>query len=423
MSTPENAVLQLIEEMAQPSLHSPICKCTMCMKSKIPLSQRDRHEEGLKSTMVDRRNPDDPVRPLMKATEAHAIIQAGTKIDMLQATGINPRALSMRTDSVPLMEPREITIRATWKNRHQEAAISGRDASVFGGLGVLLVPANFSVIDIPKMNALAAPERFLDKYGAKLVPLETPVELEAVDDPELENLYLVQYDWDPDYIEQYVMHKQGGGGLFVETHPFPHVFTPLSPDCGGALILGVANKDNTFSFTSLTIPFGYTMQVDSNVIHGDSFFTGPYAIALTETELADSVLFRQETSSRDIQRVSQTPVQGVQLPLLAEYRLAKAINHDLLINVVLHYKADESLEFFLKLPPDVLSKVQQVSEVAQDAYQQRRSWIESIEEIDEPKVDDLENIRYHTFFKMPKSHPARTDKAQEDLPTNKGPGK
>ena len=222
------------------------------------------------------------------------------------------------------------------------------------------------------------------------------------------------------------MKKEGGGGIFVETHPFPQIFAPKSKNCDGALLLGVDNKDKTFSFVAFRIPFGFSMKIQADVIHGDSFFVGPYAIALTQTELADSVLFRQDTPSREIQKVIQTPFHGVQLPILAEYRLAKAINHALLIDLVLHHKTDEDLEFFLKLPTDVLRNVQQVSEAAQEAYQQRSSWVESfVEEVDEPEVEpDKENIRYHTFFKMPKSHPAVTDKADkvlEERPTNKGP--
>ena len=38
--------------------------------------------------MVDRRNPKNPDRPLMKATTAHAIIQAGSAVDMMNATGL-----------------------------------------------------------------------------------------------------------------------------------------------------------------------------------------------------------------------------------------------------------------------------------------------------------------------------------------------
>ncbi|HGC5942164.1 TPA: hypothetical protein ACIZCU_003029, partial [Legionella pneumophila] len=66
--------------------------------------------------------------------------------------------------------------------------------------------------------------------------------LDTVDKSSLENLYLVQYQWDADYIQDYVMHVRGGGGLFVETHPFLHVFTPLFPACRGALILGSSVK-------------------------------------------------------------------------------------------------------------------------------------------------------------------------------------
>ena len=113
------------------------------------------------------------------------------------------------------------------------------------------------------------------------------------------------------------MHPKGGGGLFVETHPFPHVFTPLAKECSGALILGINNKDGSFTFAAFQIPFGYTMKIAANVIHGDSFFVGPYAIALTDTELADSVLFKQEVPDRAIQYVTQTPTKDFGLPVLA----------------------------------------------------------------------------------------------------------
>ncbi|RUR11370.1 hypothetical protein [Legionella sp. km772] len=406
MSTREEEVRKLVEKMGTPESHSAICKCPMCMKGeKIPLAERNKHMEGLKSTMVDRRNPDNPTRPLMKATEAHAIIHAGTAVNMREQTGIPYTPPPKKPDEIT---PRELTVQATWKNRHQEKAVSGRDASVFGALGVLLIPKDIGVVDIPKMDASAVPERFLKKYGAQLVSLDTPVELEDVEDDSLRDLFLVQYDFDPDYIEDYVMKTMGGGGLFVETHPFPHVFTPLSKDCAGALILGVDNHNGTISFAAFKIPFGYTMKVNSNVIHGDSFFTGPYAIALTETELADSVLFRQETGRRDIQRVRQTPIEEMlHLAILAEYRLAKAVNHAILINIMNHSKASEESRNFLRgVPSDVL-----------DAVSERTSWVESIEVLD----DDMpEKIEHHAFFKAPKSRLAITDTPTPRTPTPGG---
>ncbi len=344
---------------AAPRAHSEICQCAMCMTNRLNASDTMEHEQGLKSSMVDRRNPDDPVRPLMKATAAHSIIKAGTSINMLEILGLD-QGIIPRYDML-VTSPQELTLPATWKNKSQEAAKSGESASVFGSLGVLLVRPSFNIIEIPKMNALAVPQSFLKKYGAELIALDSPIEMEPTEHEELENLYLVQYDFDEDYIEQYVMHAQGGGGLFVETHPFPHVFTPLSPDCGGALILGVDRGDGGFDFASFVIPFGFTMKIASNVIHGDSFFVGPYAIALTDTELADSVIFKQENPTRDIQPILQRPVIAIKLPILAEYRLARAVNFMMMIEKMRHDPlVSQRLNFFQpaqKVKPSVVEEL------------------------------------------------------------------
>ncbi len=322
------------QTVSAPRAHSDLCRCSMCMKIKLPADVAKEHEQGLKSSMVDRRNPDNPTTPLMVSTTAHGIIKAGTTVNLLQLTGVDKSMIP--TYHVEKVEPEELRLQASWKNKSQEQAKSGASASVFGHLGVLLVRPTFNVIEIPKMNALAVPTSFLEKYGAELIPLDVPIAMEPTEHQELENLYLVQYDWDENYIKQYVMHAMGGGGLFVETHPFPHVFTPLAPTCEGALILGVDRGKGQFDFASFQIPFGYTMKIASNVIHGDSFFVGPYAIALTDTELADSVIFKQENVNRDIQPIVQRPVNAVKLPLLAEYRLARAVNLNMLIEKVCH---------------------------------------------------------------------------------------
>ncbi|MGL5742838.1 MAG: hypothetical protein ACRCXC_09995 [Legionella sp.] len=358
--------------------HSSICRCSLCMPTKIPEQYVDKHYHALQSTMVDRRNPDAPIKPLMLAKEAHAILHTGSTVDMLEATGINKRDLP-KARPVPIVWPRELTVKAKWMNKDQEKAKSGRDASVFGSLGVLAVSKNVSVVDIPKMNAWSVPQAFLEKYGAELIPLDQPFTLDAVEHKELETLFLVEYEWDPAYIEEYVMNQRGGGGLFVETHPFPHVFTPLSPKCSGALILGVDRGDGAFDFASFEIPFGYTMKVGSNVIHGDSFFVGPYAIALTETELADSVILKQDTVKREIQTVKQTAIPQVTLPLLTEHRLASELdpkivemNNHMMIEKIRHEgAAGKWLGFFQHLPPDVLSEVRDLSSEAQEAYDQR----------------------------------------------------
>lgn len=124
------------------------------------------------------------------------------------------------------------------------------------------------------------------------------------------------------------------------------------------------------------------MLIDSNVIHGDSFFVGPYAIALTETELADSVLFKQANPARDIQKVAQVPREDVfystKLPILAEHGLALRINDMMLVNK-LQGERTEGYRFFQrtdvpeKLKQDVLaaykrffSRPHEIEDVAPD---------------------------------------------------------
>ncbi|KTD14529.1 hypothetical protein Lgra_0560 [Legionella gratiana] len=354
------------------SKHADVCTCTMCMKSKLSAEVVSEHLHALQSTMVDRRNPDVPgSKPLMKAAKAHAILKAGEEIDMLDATGINELDIPSSSGAIQITRPQELTIKATWKDKNQEHGVSGRDASVFGGLGVLTIPPDVPVMDIPKMNALAVPSAYLAKYGAELIPLEKSFTLDAVEDESLKNLYLVEYQWDADYIQDYVMNQRGGGGLFVETHPFPHVFTPLSPECGGALILGVKRDDGSFDFAAFEIPFGYTMKIGSNVIHGDSFFVGPYAIALTETELADSVLLKKDTPTRPIQQVTQKPTPTFTIPLFEENRLTTQVNHKMMVDKIRHEGVvGKDLSFFKQLPKEVLTEVRHLSEDSQEAYDQ-----------------------------------------------------
>lgn len=308
----------------------------MCMKSsRISIEEIKRYSDPLKATMVDRRNPENPVKPLMKAVEAKNILHAGSSVDMLKATGLTKASLLSHHNIQPI-EPREVTIQAEWKNKDQEQAKSGCDASVFGGLGVLLVAPNDKALTIPTMNALAVPTSFLKKYNAELIPVEKSIDLEPALDESLETLYLIEYEFGKEYVEQYALKMKGGGGLFVETHPFPQIFTPLSPDCSGGLILGINKGHNEYSFAAFQIPFGYTMKINSMAIHGDSFFVGSYAIALTDTKLADSVLFRKNTPDRDIQQVKQVMVKPAKPPFMAEYRLFKEASRNMLLEKLHH---------------------------------------------------------------------------------------
>ncbi len=106
------------------------------------------------------------------------------------------------------------------------------------------------------------------------------------------DLILAKYRYAKNYVKDFLTEVGGGGGYFVETHNFPHIHVPLSPDCEGYLIVGKQLSADTFTFTAFRIPFGYALHTPANTIHGDGTIVGEYAIAVaTAAAKADTVLF------------------------------------------------------------------------------------------------------------------------------------
>lgn len=288
-----------------------VCSGNLCVPSSAAPDVLERHKAKIAATFVDRRSASD--HPLMQATQFLGMVQPGASFNLSQAFDLSVDKASLAPESAdsPEQVAKELAVCGQWRNRKQEIGVSGRDANVFGALGVLAVEAEFGVLNIPVQNALSVSPTFLQAYGAQLVPVDQTFTVPATGDTGeevIDTLYMTEYTWNPGYIAEYVMKPNGGGGLFVETHPFPHIFTPLEATCGGALILGRQGTcSENYYLAAFKIPYGYSMVVDSNVIHGDSFFTGKYAIALTETELADSVLLKcGDVEDRAIKCVSQS---------------------------------------------------------------------------------------------------------------------
>ena len=205
-------------------------------------------------------------------------------------------------ETVGLSSVPTLTLHAHWYTAAEKQVVTGKDANVFGKSGALqLIGEDIKRITIPVVDARMFDAKACAFFGMQLLQTKSdPVDL---DTGHFSALYMVRYRFHKEYVEKYVLNKQCGGGLFVETHDFPHVFTPLSPACGGGLIIGKKLGSHHFMFVGVRIPHGYTLKINANVIHGDSFFTGPYGIALTEDLPADTVIMRSQVG--EIVRVDQ----------------------------------------------------------------------------------------------------------------------
>ncbi|GEM_PF-1931721 len=205
----------------------------------------------------------------------------------------------------------------------------GASANVFGGTGSLFVNEsfiNFPVVrwDHPKFADITA------YYGAILLQPNEPFYM-GYD----KEIFGMEYDTSlPGYIQDYVMQDWGGGGLFVEHHPFPHIWFPnprageedsnicrvllgrVIPENGeqlneqrldyicdedGCKLIAGKKENPEYRFTVFEIPSdqGYALAVDECTIHNDSFCNGKEVVFLADTK-ADTVALRETAPFQNI---------------------------------------------------------------------------------------------------------------------------
>lgn len=244
----------------------------------------------IKSVMLTRyavkKGEPDKDKPVMTTGRNVAFIEKGVSnwhFDVAKRDSFVPSSV----------EPPMIRVKAQWLTAQQalEAGIkvvSGGSANVFGVMGTLLVPDAFR---IPTVTATPENVRY---YGLQLI--ESGHDF-AVTSPQYQTA-LMEYDYTKDYKKDFLMQKFGGGGIFVETHDFPHIHYPTSESCGGYIVIGKQLDAEEFSFTAFRIPYGYALYTPSYTIHGDGTLVGVYALTVADGGLAsaDTVLMYNENT-------------------------------------------------------------------------------------------------------------------------------
>ncbi len=219
-----------------------------------------------------------------------------------------------------------VVVKAKWISGKEGGLLPsiGASSNVFGSTGSLLVNemnVDFPVLDINHIDF----HETLHYYGAKLLEPFEPFSMEFD-----KLLFGMEYDTSlPAYIKDYVMEPYGGGGLFVEHHPFPHIWFP-NPDeaeketniCRILLgrIVPKNKKENAkinkyenkcleiegdpekpeYHFTVFRIPSdGHALAVDECSIHNDSFCKGKQVVFLADTS-ANTVALRETAPFKNI---------------------------------------------------------------------------------------------------------------------------
>jgi hypothetical protein len=251
----------------------------------------DDSREIFESIIISRFSVKDQDDEVLKTDSGLTFVEHGTtswKL-VLAETGILVHSTGSQTyaTSNSSGRPDVVSVKAAWY-KPDEARRSGLNiqaggnANVFYGLGAILVPDGFQI------PVVTATKENVAYYGLTL--LENGQAFELFSDEF--SMVLTKYRYAKNYRNDFLTEVAGGGGYFVETHNFPHIHAPLSPDCGGYMTIGKRLSTDEFNFTAFRIPYGYALHTPANTIHGDGTIVGEHAItvAITSAE-ADTVLF------------------------------------------------------------------------------------------------------------------------------------
>lgn len=220
-----------------------------------------------------------------------------------------------------------------WTAAVDGAGIQGLDGSsnVFGSTGQLICDTD--TLDFPILQYGTTTEQqqiYLDTlayYGGTLLRPCEEFTLGFIQD-----LWGIQYDQKlPDYITEYQFGPTKGGGLFVEHHPFPHIWLPAQgadPVFGNKTISRIllgrrvdsSHEDGyyrtvqteQFYFTMFEVPGdGSALAIRPQCIHNDSFTEGAQTVFLANTA-ANTVALRHSAP------ISQMSVNGIPVCQLPE---------------------------------------------------------------------------------------------------------
>ncbi len=197
-------------------------------------------------------------------------------------------------------------LKAEWRDVATHGGLPDVDATanVFGKTGALMIDAD--AVEVPHigMSDRDYPAT-LAFFGAKVVKTDAPMLLGGTTP-----VVGATFEFGEGYAEKFAKHAKGGGGLFVETHPFSHIFMPADAACDSKVLLGRLVDGGEIVFSSFNIPFGYAMVIRPNTIHGDGLTNGNLTVYLGDTP-ADTVACRTRDNSGPLQDIDMVEPEEV----------------------------------------------------------------------------------------------------------------
>lgn len=168
-----------------------------------------------------------------------------------------------------------------------------RQQALTSDVGVLIFGSDAEVLTLP---GFPAHQLDLTPFGAKLVKNSQPFKItDSAEDP----MDVVTYHFGSNYAKTMVQEREG---LFLETHNFTQIMSPVTKDSGGFITLGKWDKGR-LQLIGVEVPYGYSIIISKGAIHGDSTFIGSYLMAMTvnhKTMATADVVFLKNQNRKNV---------------------------------------------------------------------------------------------------------------------------
>lgn len=173
----------------------------------------------------------------------------------------------------------------------------------------------------------------LSSFKARLVNNQIPFQITKKELPSKDDYRLVTYLYEPLYADWQI---QNGSGLFLERHRFSQTITPLTVDAKGYVVLARTNQSpDELELIGVQIPYGYTLVIEEDCIHGDTTLNGFFMMGMT----SDHTTMR--TADTVFLKYPETKENAKMIMLGAEYAPTTDISLAIPPPYVIYKNADE----------------------------------------------------------------------------------
>jgi hypothetical protein len=215
--------------------------------------------------------------------------------------------LDPQTKGAPKIDPSSLStkLKAEWLSKQKlDSSAQGNGQQLFGeslfsNKGILKISGG----DCFELEKIDATRVDLSSFKARLVDNNSPFQISKKKIPSLDDYRVITYHYESHYAEKQI---QKGGGLFLETHPFAQTITPLDKSSRGFVTLAKWTNDQhgILEVIGVEIPYGHTLIVEEECIHGDTNLDGMFMMCMTSNHKtmrkADTVFLKNSECKKNI---------------------------------------------------------------------------------------------------------------------------